>query len=460
MLRTCCKRRPACELPVHAVVNKLPAGGWIDGPTEYVFEEEQQRSVGSWNGVERRGAIPKTSGRSGSCKVSQLVSFLSQADVCNILERVKASAAYEEYLDSIDNCPVFEYYLVSDGKWQDEEMKLLLSGFIEGRLLPYVREEYSCPTCALDNILVRRYVPGERRTLGLHFDVHAYVTAVLGVTDPSEYSGGLYLQPGVHASSRKFFCIEPGDLVVHSFDLQHGVHMWSGSRYSIIFWIKDSPESVSSNTSPWYDALVEQEDLDAMYNVAQDCETGVFGQPLDMQRAMALYERSAAMGHHYAQFRLGLLLHLSHEESGHSEEYERGIRLIRAAAEQGFAQAQKTYALILASDAGAAADYSRAALWMLRAANQMDHEAANHVAEFCMKGYGVPRDAHVALKWYHLSAEAGLPEAQFALGTLYSKGIGVPRDLGQAVTWLTRAASQGSSKAKRRLATISGAGGK
>jgi len=307
-------------------------------------------------------------------------------------------------------------------------MRCLLEPFVQERLLPYVHERYACSTVALDQVLVRRYLPGERRTLGVHFDVHAYVTAVLGLSDPSEYVGGLYLQPTAHSSSQTFFRIGPGDLVVHSFDLEHGVFLWRGARYSVIFWLKDSPESVASNTSPWYDGLIEAGDPDAIYNVAQDAEGGVFGREQDVSKALRLYERSAAMGHHFAQYRLGLLLHLAHERSGRPEELSEGAGWIRCAAEQGFAPAQRTYGLLLASGAGVAQDYGQAARWMQRAAEQLDHEAANILGGFHLKGHGVPRDARSAARWYSLSAEAGLPDAQCALGTLCCRGLGVPKD--------------------------------
>ena len=32
-----------------------------------------------------------------------------------------------------------------------------------------------------------RYIPGERRSHAVHFDGHAYVTAVLGISDPENY---------------------------------------------------------------------------------------------------------------------------------------------------------------------------------------------------------------------------------------------------------------------------------
>ena len=39
-------------------------------------------------------------------------------------------------------------------------------------------------------VLVRRYLPSERRGHGLHYDGHAFVTAVLGVSEVEDFRGG------------------------------------------------------------------------------------------------------------------------------------------------------------------------------------------------------------------------------------------------------------------------------
>ena len=40
----------------------------------------------------------------------------------------------------------------------------------------------------------RRYAAGERRLNPTHFDMEAYVTLVVALSDAAEYSGGLYVQ--------------------------------------------------------------------------------------------------------------------------------------------------------------------------------------------------------------------------------------------------------------------------
>lgn len=57
---------------------------------------------------------------------------------------------------------------------------------------------------------------------------------------------GFYVQPGAHVSSRLPIRLAAGDLIAHSFDLQHGVEVSSGRRCSVIFWFTDSAASCKS----------------------------------------------------------------------------------------------------------------------------------------------------------------------------------------------------------------------
>ena len=60
--------------------------------------------------------------------------------------------------------------------------------------MPYVQREFSCPRCVACTAFVRRYLAGERRLNPTHFDMEAYVTLVVALSDAAEYSGGLYVQ--------------------------------------------------------------------------------------------------------------------------------------------------------------------------------------------------------------------------------------------------------------------------
>ena len=75
--------------------------------------------------------------------------------------------------------------------------------------------------------LVRYYEDGRRRVHPAHFDADALVTAVFEVSPPDGFEGGFYVQPGAHVSSRLPVRLEAGEVIAHSFDLQHGVEVSS-----------------------------------------------------------------------------------------------------------------------------------------------------------------------------------------------------------------------------------------
>lgn len=61
-------------------------------------------------------------------------------------------------------------------------------------------------------------------------------------TPPDEYTGGIYVQATPHASSRRFVELAPGDLFIHSFDLQ---------PRGLLKRLGGSPESVLRSPKPW-----------------------------------------------------------------------------------------------------------------------------------------------------------------------------------------------------------------
>lgn len=435
---------------------KKPAAGhyWSTPPTRYQFPQERELSVEEWKGVEQFGELEKPT-KAGVCRFYRLPGFVPTETVNQVLSHCKQTQAYKMDTDSVDQTPTFEYYPFKDGEWVDRQMQTLLQGTIEDRILPYLRERYNCRFCALADILVRRYIPGERRTHAVHFDGHAFITALLGLTPPEDYEGGIYLQPEAAVSSRTFLYLEPGDLVAHSFDLQHGVHVWKGERYSLIFWVKDSLRSVREHTTPWHDKLAEQDDPDGLYNIAQNYEYGMFGKPLDLPKALELYEKSARAGHHFAQNNLGLLHRKAHEASGGSSgSLQKSFEWLKVAAEGGFAMAQKNLAIAFANGHGVRRDDVRAASWMRKAAEQLEVEAAYMMGELYRQGRGLPADAGEAMKWYERSAEAGFPKAQYTLGMLYLDGTGTKKDMQMAELWMRFAAKQGNQEAKNNLATM------
>ena len=96
-------------------------------------------------------------------------------------------------------------------------------------------------------------------------------------------------------------------------------------------------------------------------------------------------------------------------------DYVRAARLIRGAADQGYAAAQAAMGLLY------------------------EH------------GLGVTRNYEVALHWLCRAAQQGYPIAQNELGVMFAKGHGTSQDFSQAIKWFRLAAAQGSEIARRNL---------
>lgn len=418
-----CRRQGVRRLRrrAHArVAEPLGHADFWDAPRQRCeFTSHRARHVGPWAGTERIGTAPKP-WSSDPFQFSQLRALLTPEEVGRILASAKQSDAYETLLDTVDDLPTFEFYPLRNGEWADPEMQAALGPIIEDRILPYVRERYSCPSCAVGDVLVRRYLPGERRTHAMHFDSNAFATAVVGLSDPDDYEGGLFLQPGPHASSRQYPRLEVGDVLVHSYDLQHGVHVHSGTRYSLILWLKTSPGAAASDTMPWLDGLAASGDPHALHLKAclaleQD----------DFDCAFGSYKRSARAGHHWAQHSLATLYDLMAEDA--PTEYMQALfrkqaaKWWRRAADAGLAEAQRNLAICYMDGTGVDCDPERAASWMELAAEQLDVLAAHAMGEFFSDGVSCDADEAMARHWFERSAAAGYEPSARALRKLSSR---------------------------------------
>jgi TPR repeat protein len=210
--------------------------------------------------------------------------------------------------------------------------------------------------------------------------------------------------------------------------------------------------------------------------------------PPDPKRAAEWYARAAAGGGAEAEHRYGMFLvrGLAGRRDGQA-----GAKLVRAAAEQGFARAEfelgRMYAdgedyvygaLVTQDSAEAARWFQRAAAQNLGAAQialgdlyfegrgvaQSDEEAARwyRMAEpnwlnptrlgvLYEEGRGVPQDLERALDLYRRGASWHYPDAAFRLGRLYEDGRGVVQNLDEARRWYDLAAKRGYEPARQAL---------
>ena len=432
------------------------------------------------------------------------------ADVMARARALLPTLEFDRDPDSVDGRPTFEIRWAHDGKFTHAGLAAVFGPSVEARLLPMLRRTpLALPTAGvgtkddsssgsdsgsggggggggqlvLCQALLRVYDDGQRRTHPAHFDSDALVTAVIELDATATAPGasattaaaataaaaaaaapaaaattagcaagfeghGFYVQPGAHVSTRVPLPMSPGsgDVVAHSFDLQHGVETTAGRRASVIFWFVDAPGSCDTSRGtrrPWLDAPAEAGDPDAQY-IRGKCL-----QDLDAAAARPLLAAAAAQGHFMAQNDLGAMMLRGDCCEGGLPDLDAAQRWYAMSAAQGFHRS-----MVGLSDVHRArGDLPEALRWWRAAAEQRADPAVLQVlGEHYLHGtLSAAPDVGEARKWVREAAELGLPDAQLTMAELCA---GEAREDGrrEAEQWLQRAANQGHPAAVSRLA--------
>ncbi|HEY4679015.1 MAG TPA: tetratricopeptide repeat protein [Candidatus Angelobacter sp.] len=128
------------------------------------------------------------------------------------------------------------------------------------------------------------------------------------------------------------------------------------------------------------------------------------------------------------------------------------IRLLTAAANQGYAPAEYELGRIYLYGRGIPVDYAQAVLWERKAAEQGDPRAQRDLAFIYERGFGVAADPAQAAEWNRKAAMQGNAEAQLHLAKGLDEGAGVSKDTEEARKWYAEAARQKQPAAQLELA--------
>merc|ERR1712105_15189 len=151
--------------------------------------------------------------------------------------------------------------------------------------------------------------------------------------------------------------------------------------------------------------------------------SGLSGRTLDLVQAARYYAKSASAGHPSAQVRLSNILLTLAETDVEAKVYKMAIHWLQKAAKNGYAEAQKRYALVLC-ERDEEEDAVEAAKWMHKAAEQLDPQAAFLLGKFYLQGLGVPENKEEAVRWFAQGAQANYSDAQEALAICYQESWG------------------------------------
>lgn len=163
--------------------------------------------------------------------------LLSRDEVDNLLDnfitRIEraGSSRYATVAEAAAAAVTHSTVLVEDGNVVCPELHALLAPALEERIVPYVRARLGEPRVVVADALIRAYRPEDRRqSLAPHFDISSFATVIIPL-NPGSYEGGLYIQSGASSSARlevdckQFGSFEKGDVVIHQFDVMHGVEV-------------------------------------------------------------------------------------------------------------------------------------------------------------------------------------------------------------------------------------------
>jgi hypothetical protein len=388
---------------------------------EFKFGPEVRLPLPLLNMSEANGTVmwkfPNLTKVSTLRRLKNAISPEEAAGILGMLPDEFSSAA-----DSVDNLPSYEYYIenhIQKTKSAPAPLLNLTHRLIEERLLPYVRTSYACPRCHVCVSLVRRYQANERMTHPAHYDRQAYVTALVSLSSHGkDFTGGFYVRtfPGTEQVVNSHV----GDVLIHQSDLEHGVSVQQGVRYSWILWFQDDSRCNNFGSADWFIP-------------------------------------SAKLGDPVAMFNLGALL-IEGEKPADAHAQQASARAFMRAAATGYPRAQMKVGNAYYFGKGVDKNRTEARIWYERAANQNLSVAAYNLARMYANGLGGDLDAQTAAKWYRRSIADPIDRQLAAYNNLaillYHGAEGVERDEAEAVDFWTQAARAGVAQAAENLAHV------
>ena len=387
---------------------------------------------------------------------------LVSPDVLGAARALLQQAEFDRDADTVDGSPTFELLWARRGEYVHAELGDIFRSTVETKLLPVLRGEPllcahgDAQQLVLCEALVRVYAEGQRRVHPAHYDTDALVTAVLELDlgGPPFEGTGFYVQPSAHVSSRISVPLAPGDVVAHSFDLQHGVEVTAGRRCSVIMWFADSKAACRDKNRSWCVAAADAGNADAQYVLAGHLDKARLDGNEPQVQVLTLLRSAAQQGHFSSQNYLGhVLLQLGAITTRSCEQRcddtAEALRWFEASAAQGFHKAMVS----LSRHCTAQGDTVSAIRWLRLAAEQRADPAVLHelwllYSEVAKLGLGDQQHEDEGREWLQIAAEMGYPASQLAMGQAL---LVTPGHTLEAEAWLLKASNHGVIEASVQL---------
>lgn len=257
----------------------------------------------------------------------QLLPPSARDDFLRVVQRMESNEWLSQNPDSVDGIPSLHLNLVSNGEplfptvekdtagssnalEEDEEgafqsgiqeLYSIVQPYIYDVLLPYASQmlligdddgdSSDKKQLRISDVFLRRYgqdiCGGDRHGISAHYDVFSRVTAVVALDDTAaDGRNGLFTtavednttstktsrQTSNHRALRRFFPLQAGDAVLHTWDVLHGVDVELGvDRTSLIVWFDEYTDGDNNSdvVSPWLANHPDNKKSDASNDVLQ-----------------------------------------------------------------------------------------------------------------------------------------------------------------------------------------------
>ncbi len=167
----------------------------------------------------------------------------------------------------------------------------------------------------------------------------------------------------------------------------------------------------------------------------------------DREEAGKWFEKSAQQDFPAGTYNFGLYLAITNKEP---DSYQKGMALIKHAADQGFAEAQNH----IANTYGMKGEFEESTKWLKKAAEQGNASALATLGIYNEEGLGVRKSNQKAIEYFKKSVELGDATAQARLAGMYAEGKGVKVDYNLAADLYKKAADQNNPDAQAGLGLL------
>ena len=205
---------------------------------------------------------------------------------------------------------------------------------------------------------------------------------------------------------------------------------------------------------PLLESQSQEGNADAQFELARIYLRGSDGVGKNAARSMELMKAAADQGHAEAMGGVGYFY-----ASGTTVPKDDAIALewFLKGAKAGGAKAQLNLGKMLAEGKGTEKNEAEGRMWIKTAADQGQVDAAFAMGQILYFGdIGQEVDYKAAYPYLLIAAEAGHPDAQNIIGVMLENAKGVDTDTALAEQWYRKAAKQGHTKAQSNLGRILG----